>query len=65
MTTFRLTIDTDNDAFFDQDGNVDANELGHLLRRVSHEVEAPHGHTRSILDRNGNRVGSWKWWDAE
>lgn len=65
MTTFRLTIDTDNAAFLDADGNPDTNELSHLLRKVSREVEAPHGHTRSILDHNGNRVGSWKWWHEE
>ena len=62
---FELTIDTDNDAFCDMDGEPDSNELRHLLRQVANEVEAPHGHTRSILDHNGNRVGSWKWWDAE
>lgn len=54
---FKLTIDTDNAAF--DDG---PDELARLLREVADEVEAPHGHTRSILDVNGNRVGSWKWW---
>jgi hypothetical protein len=59
-TTFKLYIDTDNAAF-----ESGPDELARLLRKVADEVEAPHGHTRSILDVNGNRVGSWKWWDAE
>ena len=58
---FRLTIDTDNAAFDEHP----AFELARLLMAVAAEVEAPHGHTRSILDINGNRVGSWKWWEPE
>lgn len=59
---FTLSIDTDNDAFHE---GPEGAELSRLLRKVADEVEAPHGHTRSILDANGNRVGSWKWWNAD
>lgn len=59
---FRLTIDTDN-AAFDEDA---ASEIGRILRKAADELTAgPHGHTRSILDLNGNRVGSWKWWHED
>lgn len=56
---FTLTIDTDNAAFDDPD------ELAGLIRKVADAVAVMAGdgrlptHTRSVLDSNGNRVGSW------
>lgn len=55
---FRLTIDTDNAAFDDDP----AGEISRMLHDIADIVVGPHGHTTSILDVNGNRVGSWKWW---
>ena len=56
----KLSVDMDIAAFADEgDG-----EIGDILRRVALLIERE-GHgagykTQSILDVNGNRVGSWK-----
>lgn len=54
---FTMSVDMDNAAF---ESPV---ELGDILAQVGDKVmdERYHvGHTESILDTNGNRVGSWK-----
>lgn len=61
MTTFRLHIDTDNAAFYDEyddDYNPHA-ELAALLRKVADRVVSGEdiGQELTILDSNGNTVG--------
>lgn len=59
MNTFTLTIDTDNAAF------DNPYELPRLIAQVAEDVADMDNdgllasHTRSVLDVNGNRVGSW------
>lgn len=56
MATFRLFIDTDNDAFNPDPGP----ELARLLRKIADRIEddVP-DHYRTILDINGNDVGRY------
>ena len=57
---FKLEFDTDSDAFTDEDGmgwSMQA-EIKRILKRVSSQVED--GQTQgSIIDLNGNKVGTW------
>jgi hypothetical protein len=63
MATFKLFIETDNAAFFDDTGEVDeAPELARILRLVAEDIEAageaPHQY-QTIRDINGNDVGRY------
>lgn len=64
---FKMTIDTRNDAFRNEDGETDE-EMKQLdpssweLRRILKEIENSmrNGSTHEkIFDVNGNRVGEW------
>jgi hypothetical protein len=56
MSTFRLQITTDNDAFSGDPGP----ELARILRRVAKDVDEQ-GDTQGVcMDMNGNRVGSFR-----
>ena len=58
MQQFTLTIELGNEAM-QTPRNVAA-----ALKRVSAAINAGDwhpGHTKSIMDPNGNRVGSWKF----
>lgn len=63
MSTFRLTIRTDNAAFIDAGGA----ELSRILRRIADDVQdfrlplEVSIKTQAMLDINGNRVGGWSW----
>lgn len=60
---FQCKIETDGSAFCDPftmepDDDMEAVEIRRLLAKVSYELE--HGATSgSIIDINGNKVGSW------
>lgn len=57
-----VEIGTDNAAYRD-DGTLDIGEVAATLRHVADRLERGDwhpGHTRSILDVNGNRVGGYK-----
>ena len=54
---FRLTIDTDNDAFGHTTGQERA-ELGRTIRLVAALVEGGYRESE-VRDYNGNSVGSW------
>lgn len=62
MDEFTLSVNTENAVFED---DMDARfEMGQILRKIAKRVEDGDfhpGHTRSILDSNGNRIGSYKW----
>ena len=60
MTTTRLTLslNLDNDAFLDEDGNLDHARVADQLRSVASQVEEG-AWVRAILDLNGDRVGVW------
>lgn len=62
LDKFTLSVDTENAAFEDE---FDARfEMGQILRKIAKRVEDGDfhpGHTMSILDSNGNRIGSYKW----
>lgn len=63
LSEFTLNINTDNDAFDEDYGPL---EIARLLRQTADRIENGDwypGHTRSILDINGNRVGGFKWGD--
>jgi hypothetical protein len=58
MELFTLTIDMGNDAMNEAyDVAAKLIEVGQAIRRDYFGE----GHTESILDDNGNRVGSWKF----
>lgn len=63
MSTFKLTIRTDNAAFTDAGGA----ELARILRRIADDVQdfqlplTVNIKTQQMLDSNGNRVGGWSW----
>lgn len=65
LSEFTLNIRTDNAAFFDEDsGRESVEEISRILRKVADRLDQGdwyEGHTRSILDINGNRVGGYKW----
>ena len=55
----RITFDTDNDAYQEEDGNLllldaVADTIDVVARKVREGMQAG-----SIYDVNGNRVGSW------
>jgi hypothetical protein len=54
MSTFRLQIKCDNEAFSDDPGA----ELARLLREVANEIEEGY-QGGGLNDVNGNRVGSY------
>lgn len=56
---FTLYLDTTNSAFDDA-----ASEVARIIRRIADDIDSGNihvGHTQSILDHNGNRVGGWKF----
>lgn len=54
---FELSFDCDNAAFDDDLNAAIAKVLRHVARTVEdHNV----GMSRTILDRNGNRIGLWR-----
>jgi len=60
MTTFRLEIETDNDAF----GENPEGEVGRILQDVASRLawgDADAQASASIRDFNGNRVGEWRF----
>lgn len=58
MTTFSLTIEMDNDAF----GEYPEEELQRLLSKARQQVGlgALAGDTGTLMDINGNSVGTWE-----
>lgn len=64
MSKFTLEFDTDNAAFQLEGGGIDNYAVGLVLNRVRDQIEQGDfhpGHTKSVIDYNGNRVGSWKF----
>jgi hypothetical protein len=66
--TFRLTIDTGNAAFHDDDGNPDpAPELGRILRQIADGIDAGPMYQNcpsidgTAYDVNGNTVARWTY----
>lgn len=66
MRTFELKINCENDAFFidhDEDGQESAMgfEIARILRDLAYQLESEDDSTRtySLLDLNGNKVGSY------
>lgn len=60
MSKFTLYIHTDNSAF-EEDG---VDEIVRILRDAAKRMEEGDfymGHTRNLLDYNGNTVGGYKW----
>jgi hypothetical protein len=58
---FTCQFTTDNDAFYDDDGNIaDYSTLvANQIDEVSAKVRA--GRTGgAVMDTNGNKIGSWK-----
>lgn len=62
MSTFTLTVNTDNAAFEPQPGQ----ELWRILSTLGRRVvdESPAGFEHPIRDTNGNTVGTWTWTEA-
>lgn len=60
---FSLKIETDNAAFFEDDGDATPEalgaELGRILRAVASHVENG-GTVGGCVDANGNSVGEWE-----
>lgn len=59
MSTFSLTINTDNAAFDDDDAGP---ELARILRRLADTLDAridARWNTGNVMDANGNNVGAW------
>ena len=59
--TLSFEIDLDNDAF--QDGNLEA-EVTRIMKQALDKIPVAinnQGHTQSLIDINGNRVGSFKY----
>jgi hypothetical protein len=60
MSTFTLTIDTDNDAFAD---GARLAEVAEILRKLAAQIEddpSPDGCSGGAMrDANGNVVGCW------
>jgi hypothetical protein len=63
MTTFTLTVETDNAAFGDCDAER-RSELALVLRRTADGMEAGAITASTIRDDNGNTVGRFDWTDA-
>ena len=62
MSKFTVEIETDN-AWFRDGSELDCIALAVQLRDIAGKVERRDfhpGHTVSVMDGNGNRVGSWK-----
>ena len=60
MATFRITIECENAAFVDREGN----EVAQILRGVATAIEQhmpTDGMERMVRDCNGNTVGSWDY----
>lgn len=60
MTKFTLSVDMDNAAFED----YPVTELTRILDKVVTQFgmqDFHEGHTKSIMDSNGNKVGSFKF----
>lgn len=64
MSTLNITItlDTDGASFEDDPG-----ELGFLLRVIAERIAADHADgasgEHSVLDTNGNSIGTFRWQD--
>lgn len=65
---FSLTIETDNAAFHDGDGERTSEAMGAELARILREVakvvsDGPDldGDSWDIRDHNGNKVGTWEY----
>jgi hypothetical protein len=56
MSTFRLQIKCDNEAF--SDGSLEP-EVARILRRVAADVAEQGDRSGVCMDVNGNRVGSY------
>lgn len=54
---FECNIDMDNDAF-----NETHFELSRVIKKISKEVDefVCQERTKAILDKNGNKIGTWK-----
>ena len=55
---FKMVFEVDNDAFYDDDGELIDNAVSPLIHDVAAKVHD--GHTGgNIRDVNGNTIGSW------
>ena len=52
---FKLTINTDNDAF----STDAAAEIAEILGKVAHKLMATEEDGGNVYDSNGNKVGAW------
>lgn len=57
---FKVEFATDGHAFKDEEGNPDPSEVTRILRVIAGKVDDYHT-GGSILDANGNNVGTWKY----
>lgn len=64
MSAFNLTIRTNNAAFHTEDGeHAPEHEVARLLREAADKIEQGYGtvHRASLIDYNGNNVGSFEF----
>ena len=57
MKTFTLTIELENDALVDDQGDTDLCALAELIVDAAHAVRDQG--RRTVRDANGNTVGAW------
>lgn len=55
---FKLEFDTDNAAFYDNDGGFSPFAVADILRNIAREVERDYVEGK-VRDINGNKVGAW------
>jgi len=63
LTKFTIAVDTVGAAF----GQNPEHELVRVVDKVLTQIAANDfspGHTKTILDSNGNRIGGWRWEDT-
>jgi hypothetical protein len=62
--TFKVVIDTGNDAFR-EGGGAEVHRILSEIAATVDEIDRQPIDRKSILDANGNRVGWWEWKQRE
>ena len=61
MSRIIINFSTDSDAFREEDGSLNRNEVGTVINRISKYISLSGMDSGQVKDTNGNTVGTYEF----